>query len=116
MAIQRAWRHQAGDVVTDLKSWRKKLNDAAMRRIAAAMPENKAPRTWPLLGMFALGLVAGAALGIYATSQRSQIKRFAMYARRMRDEMAGMSEPEVEPAAVVTARRLNHRPKATSEV
>jgi len=104
--------------VTDLTSFRKYWNQAASRRIAAM--EGKAPsRKWPLFGMLAFGLVAGAALGGYvAMSYRPQIKRFATYAGRMRHEMAGagIGKPDVEPIAVVTAPRSNHRRKATAEV
>jgi hypothetical protein len=96
-------------------SWPRDWNRAAMRRIRALEPEAPS-RTWPLLGMLALGLVAGAALGGYAVSQRQQIKRLAVYARRMRDDFAGIGEPARETVAVATPRRSNHRRKATSEV
>jgi hypothetical protein len=96
-------------------SWPREWNRAARRRISALEP--KAPsRTWPLLGMLALGLVAGAALGGYAMSQQSQIKRLTRYANRMRDELAGVGEPALRPVAVGTPRRSNHRRKATAEV
>jgi len=102
--------------VTDLTSFRKYWNQAASRRIAAM--EGKAPsRKWPLFGMLAFGLVAGAALGGYvAMSYRPQIKRFATYAGRMRHEMAGIGKPDVEPVVGVVAPRSNHRRKATAEV
>jgi len=96
-------------------SWRKNWNQAALRRIAAM--EGKTPsRTWPLLGLLALGLVAGAALGGYAMSQRLQIKRLAIYGGRMRNAMAGIARPELEPVAAVTPTRSNHGRKATAEV
>ena len=96
-------------------SWPRDWNRAAMRRIAALEP--KAPsRTWPLLGMLALGLLAGAALGGYAASHRSQIKRFAVYTGRMRDDLAGKAEPAHNPVRVGNAQRSNHRRKATAEV
>lgn len=96
-------------------SWPREWNRAAMRRIAALEP--RAPsRTWPLLAMLALGLVAGAALGGYAVSQRTQIKRLAVYVRRMRDDFAGIGEPAHETVAVGTPRHSNHRRKATAEV
>ena len=99
--------------MTDLRSLRKYWNQAALRRIAAM--EGKAPsRAWPMLGMLALGLVAGAALGGYAMLRRSQIKRLATYAGRKRDEMAGTRKPELEP--VVATTRSNHGRKATAEV
>jgi hypothetical protein len=100
----------------DLMSWPKKWNDASLRRIAT-LPENSPSRPWPLLGMLALGLVAGAALGGYAVSQRSQMKRLPVNAQRMRDELADEGRVEaVTPVAVVTSTRSNHRRKATSEV
>jgi hypothetical protein len=102
--------------VIDLRSWPKRWNDASLRRIAT-LPENSPSRPWPLLGMLALGLVAGAALGGYAMSQRSQMKRLSLYAHRMRDELAARGRVEtVKPVAVVTSTRSNHRRKATSEV
>jgi len=101
----------------DLKSWGRHWNDTAMERIAEAMPRSSASRTWPLLGMLALGLVAGAALGGYAVSQRSHMKRLSGYAHRMGDQLASSGAfDEDEPAPVVTTHRSNHRRKATSEV
>ena len=94
----------------DLRSWRSRWNDATLPQIPM-LPFESQSRTWPLLGMLALGLVAGAALGGYAVSQRSQINRLALHARRMRDEMSSMDEP-----VVVTTHRANHRRKAASEV
>jgi hypothetical protein len=100
----------------DIRSWPKKWNDASLRQIAR-LPENSSSRTWPLLGMLALGLVAGAALGGYAVSQRSQMKRLAMYGHRMSDELAAMGKDEaVKPLAVAGTRHSNHRRKAASEV
>jgi hypothetical protein len=102
--------------VIDLRSWPKRWNDASLRRIAT-LPENSQSRPWPLLSMLALGLVAGAALGGYAVSQRSQMKRFSTYAHGMRDELAARGRVEaVKPVAAVTSTRSNHRRKATSEV
>jgi hypothetical protein len=71
---------------------------------------------WPLLGMLALGLVTGAALGGYAVSQRSHVKRLAMYARRLRVEPGGMGDGEDRAVSTVTVPRSNHRRKAISEV
>jgi hypothetical protein len=100
----------------DIRSWPKKWNDASLRQIAR-LPENSSSRTWPLLGMLALGLVAGAALGGYAVSQRSQMKRLAMYGHRMSDELAAMGKDEaVKPLAEAGTRHSNHRRKAASEV
>ena len=68
-----------------------------------------------LLGMLALGLVAGVAIGGYAMSQRSHMKRLSDYAHRMGDELSGTDSDEDNPVAVTT-HRSNHRRKATSEV
>jgi hypothetical protein len=100
----------------DLRSWPKKWNDAGLRDIAI-LPENSTSRPWPMLGMLAFGLVAGAALGGYAVSQRSQMKRLARHAHRMGDELAAMGREEaVKSGAAVTSSRSNHRRKAASEV
>jgi hypothetical protein len=90
-------------------------NNAALPQIPS-LPGESPSRTWPLLGMLALGLVAGAAVGGYAVSQRSHMKRLAKYAHRMRAELAGMPESETEPLADARPPRSNHRRKATSEV
>ena len=101
----------------DLKSWGRHWNASAMERIAEALPRRSPSGTWPLLGMLALGLVAGAALGGYAVSQRSHMKRLSDYAHRMGDQLANSETlDEDEPAPVVTTHRSNHRRKATSEV
>lgn len=68
-----------------------------------------------MFGMLALGLVAGVAIGGYAVSQRSHMKRLAGYAHRMGDELAAAGEPQDESVGVTT-HRSNHRRKATSEV
>jgi hypothetical protein len=99
----------------DLRSWGRHWNDAALERIAATLPRSAPSRTWPLLGMLALGLVAGAAIGGYAVTQRSQMKRLSDYAHRMGDELAGSDNVDDNPVAVTT-HRSNHRRKATSEV
>jgi hypothetical protein len=98
----------------DLRSWGKHWNDAAMERIADALPRTAPSRTWPMLGMLALGLVAGAAIGGYAVSQRSNMKRLSDYTHRMGDELSD-SDGDDESVAVTT-HRSNHRRKATSEV
>jgi hypothetical protein len=99
----------------DLRSWGKHWNDAAVERIAAALPRRSASTTWPLLGMLALGLVAGAALGGYAVSQRSHMKRLSDNAHRMGNEFAPDEGDEADEP-VVTTHRSNHRRKATTEV
>jgi hypothetical protein len=101
----------------DLKSWPKRWNDASLRDIAT-LPEFSPSRPWPLLGMLAVGLVAGAAIGGYAVSQRARMKQLGMYAQRMGDELAGMDDgvEAIEPVVVATSARSNHRRKTTSGV
>ena len=72
-------------------------------------------RVGPLLGMLALGLVAGTGLGGYLASQRSQIK-LARYAHRIGDELAAMDKPPAKPLSVVATPQSNHRRKVASEV
>jgi hypothetical protein len=98
----------------DLRSWRNKWNDAELPQIPNFPGESSRP--WPLFGMLALGLVAGAALGGYAVSQRSQMKRLAAAAHRMGDELADMGRLDIKPSPVVATHRSNHRRKAASEV
>jgi len=96
--------------VSNLRSLPRQWNDAAMRRIAERLDR---PRSgWPLVGMLALGLVAGAAIGGYAFSQRARLRRLSAYARQLGDGMDDMDSPETE----ITIPRSNHRRKATSEV
>jgi len=66
--------------------------------------------------MFAIGLVAGA-IGSYAVTQRSQIKRLAGRALMARREVLGeFGGVEAANPASVTSRSSNHRRKATVEV
>jgi hypothetical protein len=75
----------------ELVSWPKKWSDAvAARRRISSLPNNSPPRPWPLLGMLALGLVAGAAIGGYAVSPGSQMRRLVTYAHRIGDDLAAM--------------------------
>jgi hypothetical protein len=99
--------------VTDFRSWPKKWNDTSLGDYVA-LPEFKQSGQWPMFGMLALGLVAGAAIGAYAVSQRAQMKRLAKHARRMGDQLAAMGDADSEKPAAAT--RSNHRRKATSEV
>ena len=98
----------------DFRSWPKKWNDASLSDLVA-LPEYPQARPWPMLGMLAIGLVAGAALGGYAVSQRTQMKRLAKHAHRMGDELAAMGKDEVVKQSVAS-HRSNHRRKAASEV
>lgn len=99
----------------DLRSWPKKWNDAGLRQIVT-LPEDSPSSPWPMLGMLAVGLVAGAAIGGYAVTQRSQMRRLAIHAHRMGDELAAMGSEAVRPVGDVPSTRSNHRRKATSEV
>ena len=69
-----------------------------------------------MLGMLAIGLVAGAALGGYAVSQRSQLKRLGARAHRIGGELASMVTDKAKAAPEVTSTRSNHRLKAAVEV
>ena len=101
----------------DITSWPKKWNDASLKQIAT-LPEFSRSRPWPMLGMLAVGLAAGVAIGGYvATRQSTQMKRLATYAHRMGDELDAMGTvATVKPVAVVTSSRSNHRRKAAAEV
>src|SRR5260370_2572991 len=83
----------------DLRSWGRHWNDAAMERIADMLPRRAPSRTWPMLGMLAIGLVAGAAIGGYAVSQRSHMKPLVEYADRMGDEMSSPDGDDDNPLA-----------------
>ena len=91
-----------------MRSWPKKWNDEATLGRLLKLPERSSASTWALLGVFAIGLIAGAALGGYALSQRSPLRRFGQGTDWMEDQ-------GTEPVSVTT-HRSNHRQKATSEV
>jgi hypothetical protein len=95
--------------------WPKKWNEASLRDMAR-LPEFSRSRRWQMLGMLAVGLVAGAALA-YAVAQRAEIKRLAMRARGIPDEQTmGDAEVEAVQSQADAARGSNHGRKATSEV
>jgi hypothetical protein len=101
--------------VTNLRSLAKRWNDASLRQIAI-LREPPRTRRWPLVGMFAIGLVAGA-IGSYAVAQRSQIKSLAR--RALATRRVGLSAfdgVEVGKPVSVTSHRSNHRRKAAVEV
>lgn len=100
--------------MTRLRSLPQQWNDAAMRRIAMRFESRSS--WWPLVGMLALGLVAGAAIGGYAVSQRSQLKRLSRYARHMAGGLGDGEGNEAEPESAVTVPFSNHRRKAAKEV
>ncbi len=99
----------------DITSWPKKWNDTSLRDIAH-LPEFSRSRPWPLLGMLALGLVTGVAIGGYAASQRSHMKRLSNYAHRLGDELSDRDEAPATPRAAVASPRSNHRRKAVVKV
>jgi HAMP domain-containing protein len=98
----------------DLRSLGKHWNDIAMQRIAASWPDNSRSRVWPMFGMLVIGLVAGAAIGGYAMSQRAEISRLAQHVRRMRGEVNSTDNLDVEPVTVTT-HRINSRRKTGPE-
>lgn len=100
--------------MTDFRSWPKKWNDTALGDYVA-LPEFKQSGQWSLFGMLALGLVAGAAIGGYAVSQRTQMKQLAKHVHRMGDQLAAAAEGE-SGKPVLTTQRSNHRRKSTLEV
>jgi len=96
-----------------MRNWAKRWNDAAVRRIVQRPQSSR----WPLFGMLALGLVAGAALGGYAVSQRWRLQGLTEYAHRVRDLRTAMGMHEGDDGAtIVTVPRSELRRKATSEV
>src|SRR5258708_25949559 len=96
----------------ELRSWGRHGNGAAMERIADMLPRRAPSRTWPMLGMLAIGLVAGAAIGGYAVSQRSHMKRLAEYADRMGGEMSSPDRGDDHPVAATPPR--SHPPPPTT--
>ena len=92
----------------DVRSWPKKWNDEAALSRFVTLPENSSVSPWALLGVFALGLIAGAALGGYALSRGSMLRRFG-------GDTDWIEDQGTERVAVTT-HRSNHRPKATAEV
>ena len=100
--------------MTDFRSWPKKWNDTSLGDYVALPEFKQSGGQWSLLGMLALGLVAGAAIGGYAVSQRAQMKRLAKRVHHIGDELAAAAEDEADKA-VVTTQRSNHRRKSTLE-
>ena len=96
----------------DLRSLPKRWNETGLRDFAI-LPENSSPGPWPLIGMLAIGLVAGAALGGFAVSQRHEIKRLAKHAQQTGDDLAVMARNELKDPSAPSP---NHRRKAISEV
>jgi len=101
--------------VTDLRAWAKRWNDASLRQFASLREPSSSSR-WPLIGVFAIGLVAGA-VATYAVTQQTQIKLFARRALTARRELLGQfGEAEVANAGSATSPVSNHRRKAVVEV
>ena len=79
------------------------------------MRGTRSRRRWPMVLVFALGLVAGAG-GSYAVLQRSQIKRFAERAFSANGKQLERPDSSEATAPVATSfDRKNHRPKAAME-
>ena len=85
-----------------------------MHRIASRF-ERTRPSKWPLVGILALGLVAGAAIGGLAMSQRWRMERLSELVRRARRQDTEMGMHEGDLATVIPVPRSNDRRKATSE-
>lgn len=100
--------------MTDFRSWPKKWNDASLGDYVTLPEFKQSGGQWSLFGMLALGLVAGAAIGGYAVSQRTQMKKLAKRVHRIGDELAAAAEDEADKP--VTTLRSNHRRKSTLEV
>jgi hypothetical protein len=101
--------------VTDFRSWPKKWNDASLGDYVTLPEFKQSGGQWSLFGMLALGLIAGAAIGGYAVSQRTQMKKLAKRVHRIGDELAAAAEDEADQP-VTTNRRSNHRRKSALEV
>jgi hypothetical protein len=100
--------------VTDFRSWPKKWNDTSLGDYVALPEFKQSGGPWSLLGMLAVGLVAGAAIGGYAVNQRGQMKRLAKHVHRIDDELAAAAQDDADKP--VTTQRSNHRRKSTLEV
>ena len=101
--------------MTDFRSWPKKWNDASLGDYVTLPEFKQSGGPWSLLGMLALGLVAGVAIGGYAVSQRAEMKRLAKRVHRIGDELAEAAEHEADTHASTTP-RSNHRRKSSVEV
>jgi hypothetical protein len=101
--------------VIDLRSWPKKWNESRLGDFAI-LPDRSHAGPWPMLGMLAMGLVAGVAIGGYAVSQRKQMKRLAKQARRLGDQLNAMGGLDTVKPVAATSNRSNHRRKAKVEV
>jgi hypothetical protein len=102
--------------MTDLRSLGKQWNQAAIERIAAGLPRRTPSRPWPRVGMLAVGLVAGAALGGYAVSRFARMRRLVAYTQRTGDVAAIHRDRPIHPAVAARSPRSNRRRRATSEV
>lgn len=97
-----------------MRSWAKRWNDASLRQIAT-LPENSSSRPWPLVSMFAIGVIAGA-IGCYAVTQRPQIQALARRAMKVRYDLVPFDGDDVAKPASVSSQPANRRRKAVSEV
>lgn len=92
----------------DLRSLPKRWNDEATLRRLATLPEHSSISPWTVIGLFAIGLIAGAAIGGYALSRRSIQQRLGL-------DTDWVDDQGTEPVTVTT-HRSNHRPKSPAEV
>jgi hypothetical protein len=100
--------------MTDPRAWVRRWNEASLRQIAALRKADSS--RWPLVGMFAMGLVVGG-MGIYAVTQRTQIKRLASRAfGATREELGESGWVEAAKPVSAASSRENHRRKAVAEV
>ena len=101
--------------MTDFRSWPKKWNDTSLGDYVTLPEFKQSGGQWSLLGILAIGLVAGAAIGGYAVSQRAEMKRLAKRVHRIGDELAEAAGDEADKH-ITTTQRSNHRRKAATEV
>jgi hypothetical protein len=98
----------------DLRSLPRRWNEAYGGRFAT-LPEPGSRSRWPLAGMFALGILAGAAITAVLMAQRSLSDAYGEQSYWMGDRVEGSGSAEPEDVSVTT-HRSNHRPKTTTEV
>lgn len=99
--------------MTGLRSLARTWNKVFPRQLASRKPASDA---WSLMGMFALGLIAGT-IGSLAVTQRPQIKRLARRALMWRNDLLGeLGRMEAAKPVKATSQRTNHRRKAAAEV
>lgn len=106
----------------DLRSLAKKWDDVSDKwddvsaKGMAILPRRSSPGPWVLLGTFVIGIAAGA-VGFYAVTQRSQLKRLATGAFMSGDEALGeFGGVDLADSSSLKSNRSDHRRKAAVEV